>query len=229
MARMLVLAALCALQLQCCSSCGWNATVQSCISDLSGCIGGYGLCTRTGHTGMETDCQCRQPAETLAISFHDCADSSTDADVEDVAPGFIAVGSPMALIPSGTLKKDYTGGNYTMTMWSTPWSEPEQVVKNCNGDASQANTCDIVDPLLGKIGSLGYWPVSFPIKPGVIHYPPRSEADMWSFPKVALTLNEGLPASLKATTTALKVTSSNGDKIMCVQIMTKAAPNPIVV
>merc|ERR1719271_1178606 len=85
--------------------------------------------------------------------------------------------------------------------------------QDCGDAAAQAQTCDIVAPLLGKVGSLTYQPVTFPIKAG----------DISGIPKVAVTLKAGLPASLETTTTTLKVTASSGDKAICVQIMTKAA------
>merc|ERR1712216_276079 len=97
---------------------------------------------------------------------------------------------------SGSLKKDIAGGSYSMRMTGVLSSV---LVKNCNGDASKANTCDIIAPLLGKVGTIS------------------------GIPKVAVTLRAGLPASLETTTTTLKVTASNGDKLICVNIMTKSA------
>merc|ERR1711874_188015 len=87
------------------------------------------------------------------------------------------------------------------------------LVKNCEGDASESKTCDVVAPLFGHVGSITYQPSTFPIKAG----------DISGVPKVAVTLKAGLPASLETTTTTLKVTASSGDKAICVQIMTKAA------
>merc|ERR1711904_547335 len=87
------------------------------------------------------------------------------------------------------------------------------LVKNCKGDASQANTCDIEAPLFGKVGTLTYQPTAFPIKAG----------DISGVPKVGVTLKAGLPSSVESTTTTLKFTGSDGDKVICVQIMTKAA------
>merc|ERR1719454_291873 len=89
---------------------------------------------------------------------------------------------------------------------------------DCNGDASQAQSCDVNAPLLGKVGSLAYQPVSFPIKAG----------DISGIPKVGVTLKAGLPAALEATTTTLQVTGSDGDKVICVKIMTKVAEKPVV-
>jgi hypothetical protein len=149
-------------------------------------------------------------AGTLAVSFSDCGDASTDAVVKDVVPKTITAGSTTTITGSGSLKKDITGGSYDMRMTGVLSSV---LVKNCNGDASKANTCDIVAPLLGKVGTIAYQPVAFPIKAG----------DISGVPKVAVTLRAGLPASLETTTTTLKVTASNGDKLICVQIMTKSA------
>ena len=131
-------------------------------------------------------------AGTLAVSFSDCGDASTDAVVKDVVPKTITAGSTTTITGSGSLKKDITGGSYDMRMTGVLSSV---LVKNCNGDASKANTCDIVAPLLGKVGTIAYQPVAFPIKAG----------DISGVPKVAVTLKAGLPASLETTTTTLKV------------------------
>ena len=112
--------------------------------------------------------------------------------VKDVVPKTIAAGSTTTITGSGSLKKDITGGSYEMRMTGVLSSV---LVKNCNGDASKANTCDIVAPLLGKVGTIAYQPVTFPIKAG----------DISGVPKVAVTLKAGLPASLETTTTTLKV------------------------
>merc|ERR1711967_143731 len=153
-------------------------------------------------------------AGTLAVSFSDCGDASTDAVVKDVVPKTITAGSTTTITGSGSLKKDIAGGSYDMRMTGVLSSV---LAKNCNGDASKANTCDIVAPLLGKVGTIAYQPVAFPIKAG----------DISGVPKVAVTLKAGLPASLETTTTTLKVTASNGDKLICVQIMTKAAAQSV--
>merc|ERR1719456_2219691 len=100
------------------------------------------------------------PLGNLAVTFKDCGDASTDAVVKDVVPKTIAPGSTTTITGSGTLKKDIAGGKYTMGM-----TGPLGVVlvKNCEGDASKANTCNIEAPLIGKVGSLAYQPVTFPI------------------------------------------------------------------
>merc|ERR1711879_16828 len=121
---------------------------------------------------------------------------------------FITTGASTTITGSGVLKKDVTGGTYTMTMTGLLGVS---LVKNCNGDVSKANSCDITAPLYGKVGSLEYQPVTFPIKAG----------DITGIPKVGVTLKSGMPAKLEATTTTLKFTGSNGDKVICVQIMTK--------
>merc|ERR1719197_1762305 len=152
-------------------------------------------------------------AGNLAVSFHDCGDASTDVVVKDVTPKTIMAGSTTTITGSGSLKKDLTGATYSMRMTGVLSTV---LVKDCSGDAAQAQTCDIVAPLLGKVGSLAYEPVTFPIKAG----------DISGISKVAVTLKAGLPSSLETTTTTLKVKASNGDiyhDAICVQIMTKAA------
>merc|ERR1712232_1356402 len=135
------------------------------------------------------------PYATLALSFQDCGDSSTDAKVTDVEPKSLPSGSTTVVTGSGTLKTDVTGGTYSMTMTGVGGLK----LLDCSGDASQAQTCDVKAPIFGKVGSLGYQPVSFPIKAG----------DISGIPKVGVTLKAGLPAALEATTTTLQVTGSD--------------------
>merc|ERR1712006_54026 len=138
---------------------------------------GAGSCTGLDEPSMATEVAEVAGAGTLAVSFTDCGDASTDAVVKDV--------TPTTITGSGSVKKDIAGGSYSMTMTGVLSSV---LVKNCNGDASKANTCDIVAPLLGKVGTIAYQPVAFPIKAG----------DISGVPKVAVTLKAGLPASLEA-------------------------------
>merc|ERR1719446_1285363 len=149
-------------------------------------------------------------AGTLAVTFEDCGDSNTDAVVKDVVPKFIQAGATTTITGSGSLKRDVTGGSYTMDMTGVLGAV---LVKNCKGDAGTANMCDIEAPLFGKVGTLTYQPTTFPIKAG----------DITGVPKVGVTLKAGLPSSVETTTTTLKFTGSDGDKVICVQIMTKAA------
>merc|ERR1712176_480871 len=146
----------------------------------------------------------------LAVTFKDCGDADTDAVVKDVVPKFIQAGATTTITGSGSLKRDVTGGSYTMDMTGVLGAV---LVKNCKGDAGQANTCDIEAPLFGKVGSLSYQPATFPIKAG----------DISGVPKVGVTLKAGLPSSVESTTTTLRVTGADGDKVICVKIMTKAA------
>merc|ERR1712232_726769 len=155
-------------------------------------------------------------AGNLAVTFKDCGDANTDAVVKDVIPKTIPAGATTTITGSGILKKDVTGGSYTMDMTGVLGAV---LVKNCNGDASKANTCDIEAPLFGKVGSLSYQPTTFPIKAGEIS----------GVPKVGVTLKAGLPSSVESTTTTLKVTGSDGSKVICVQIMTKAASENLIV
>merc|ERR1711904_724508 len=119
-------------------------------------------------------------AGTLAVTFKDCGDANTDAVVKDVVPKSIQAGATTTITGSGHLKKDVTGGSYTMDMTGVLGAV---LVKDCKGDASQANTCDIEAPLFGKVGTLTYQPTAFPIKAG----------DITGVPKVAVTLKAGLP------------------------------------
>jgi len=197
---------------------GRSAGCVSCLKD-AGCdtaAFGAGSCTGLDEPSMATEVAEVAGAGKLAVSFTDCGDASTDAVVKDVTPKTITAGSTTTITGSGSVKKDIAGGSYSMTMTGVLSSV---LVKNCNGDASKANTCDIVAPLLGKVGTLAYQPVTFPIKAG----------DISGVPKVDVTLRAGLPASLETTKTTLKVTASNGDKLICVNIMTKSATTSSVI
>merc|ERR1719183_3008578 len=149
-------------------------------------------------------------AGSLAVSFSDCGSASTLAVVQDVTPKSIVPGTTTTITGSGTLKKDVTSATYTMSMTGLLGAV---LVKNCNGDASKANTCNIVAPLFGNVGTLSYQPATFLVKAG----------DISGIPKVAVTLKSGLPASAEGTTTTLKVTDPSGEQVICVEIMTKAA------
>merc|ERR1719248_407274 len=89
-------------------------------------------------------------ASNLALSFEDCGDSSTDASVTDVEPKTLPTGSTTVITGSGSLKTDVTGGTYSMTMTGAGGIK----LLDCSGDASQAQSCDVKAPLLGKVGSL---------------------------------------------------------------------------
>merc|ERR1719281_238160 len=143
----------------------------------------------------------------LAVTFQDCGDADTDAVVTDVVPKSLSPGASTTVTGSGTLKHDVTGGAYTMTMTGLLGAV---LVKNCGGDASKANTCDIVAPLYGNVGSLTYQPATFPIKAGSIS----------GVPKVGVTLKAGLTPDVERTTTTLQFSGSDGRKVICVKIMT---------
>merc|ERR1719375_3053835 len=152
----------------------------------------------------------------LAVTFQDCGDADTDAMVTDVVPKFLTPGASTTVTGSGTLKHDVTGGAYTMTMTGLLGAV---LVKNCGGDASKANTCDIVAPLYGNVGSLTYQPAAFPIKAGSIS----------GVPKVGVTLKAGLTADVEKTTTTLKFSGSDGRKVICVKIMTTPQSESLLV
>jgi hypothetical protein len=156
-----------------------------------------------------------RPYADLALSFQNCEEDSTAAVVKDVEPTSLPVGATTVVTGSGILKEDVTGGTYSMVMTGLGGLK----LLDCSGDASQAQTCDVKAPLFGKVGSLAYQPVSFPIKAG----------DITGVPKVGVTLDKGLPPAFETTTTTLQVTGSNGAKVLCVKIMTKAASSGIVV
>merc|ERR1719450_1229401 len=108
------------------------------------------------------------------------------------------------------------GGTYSMTMLGLL---DVPLVKNCEGDASEAKTCDVVAPLYGQVGSLTYQPSTFPIKAG----------DISGVPKVAVTLKAGLTPDVEKTTTTLKFSGSDGRKVICVKIMTKPNSKSLLV
>merc|ERR1719199_249619 len=144
---------------------GRSAGCVACLKD-AGCdtaAFGAGSCTGLDEPSMAAEVAEVAGAGKLAVSFTDCGDASTDVVVKDVTPKTITAGSTTTITGSGSVKKNIAGGSYSMTMTGVLSSV---LVKNCNGDASKANTCDIVAPLLGKVGTLAYQPVTFPIKAG---------------------------------------------------------------
>merc|ERR1719377_291481 len=96
MARMLVLAALCVLQLQCCSSCYYDSSSGTCVDPLGDCAG-IGTCTSEGHGGVGCWCAFAKAEEStklplepqggaLQLSYKDCGDASTHAKITGLAP-----------------------------------------------------------------------------------------------------------------------------------------------
>ena len=81
-----------------------------------------------------------------------------------------------------------------------------------SADASQPVTCALKVAGL-PVGSMAYHGIAFPLKAGALT----------GIPKLDITLPASLPSFASATTTTLKVTAANGDEVMCVQVMTKAA------
>merc|ERR1711862_370231 len=131
-------------------------------------------------------------------------------------PKSLSPGASTTVTGSGTLKHDVTGGTYTMGMTGLLGAV---LVKNCGGDASKANTCDIVAPLYGNVGSLTYQPATFPIKAGSIS----------GVPKVGVTLKAGLTPDVERTTTTLQFSGSDGRKVICVKIMTTPGSESLVI
>lgn len=172
---------------------------------------------KQGELSSKVDRSVKAPQTNLAVSFADCGDASYHAKVTDVEPKQIATGSTTDITGSAHLDEDIPGATFEMEMTGLGGLK---LVQNCAGDGSQQKVCDI--QVLGvKVGSLTYKPISFPIKAG----------DVTGIPTVAAALNSGLPPVAESTTTTLKVTSSNGDKVVCVKIMTTAAEKllPLVV
>jgi len=144
----------------------------------------------------------------LNLTFKDCGDSSTHAKVTDVTPHSITPGTTTTISGTGTLDEDITDGNFDMKMTGVGGVS----LMTCSGDASKAQSCSIkVGPI--PIGTMSFEGVTFPVKKGTIS----------GIPKVSVKLPATLPKFATATTTTLHVTTKSGDKVICVEIMTKAS------
>jgi hypothetical protein len=153
---------------------------------------------------------------TLDITFKDCGDSSYKAKVTDVTPHTLTLGTMATITGTGTLSEDISDGTFDMKMTGVMGV----TLLSCNGDASKSQSCDIKAPIIGKLGSVGFQGVTFPIKAGTLS----------GVPKVEINLPSKLPSVGESTTTTLNVATKSGDKVICVEIMTKpsakAAPQP---
>merc|ERR1712166_958806 len=154
----------------------------------------------------------------LAVTWTDCAPAGADAKITTLTPDTIVLGATTKFTGGGVLKKDLTGGTYTMTMTGIGGVS----LLSCQGDASVAATCPIgLGPI--KVGTATYGAVKFPVKAG----------DAVSLPDiVSVALPVGLPAFATKTITTLTVKDSAGTEAFCAQITTTPkdtdAVSPIV-
>ena len=144
---------------------------------------------------------------TLDVTWKDCG--AKHAKVTSIAPKTITLGASTSITGEGELDIRETGGNFSLAMTGVGGV---RLLSDCGGDASSSKECKIA---LGPVnlGTLTFSGLAFPITKGHVVLP-----DI-----VKLALPAGLPSFATATTTTLKVTDSNGESLICVEIFTKAA------
>merc|ERR1719498_1279456 len=97
---------------------------------------------------------------------------------------------------TGALSEDVSGATFDLEMTGAIGT-----LVSCKGDASAAKTC----PLPLGTGSLTFDAMTFPLKAGSIDV------------NVDISLSKTVPVLLQTTTTRVTSTSSNGDKLFCME------------
>jgi len=196
--------------------------LAACAKCLAGSWSGCCPCVKKAIPKLPLTCpsvdQVSTSTTALAVTWTDCAPAGADAKITTLTPDTIVLGATTKFTGGGVLKKDLTGGTYTMTMTGIGGVS----LLSCQGDASVAATCPIgLGPI--KVGTAQYGAVKFPVKAG----------DAVSLPDiVSVALPVGLPAFATKTITTLTVKDSAGTEAFCAQITTTPkdtdAVSPIV-
>ena len=114
-----------------------------------------------------------------------------------------------SLLNSPQLSKDVAAASFDIQTTGITGS-----LGHCtSADASKPLTCALKVAGL-PVGTLAYHGIPFPIKAGALT----------GIPQLDITLPASLPSFASATTTTVKLVAANGDQVMCVEVMTKAAP-----
>merc|ERR1712232_1037316 len=135
----------------------------------------------------------------LAVTYADCGDASTHAQVTDLQPSKITSGQTNTLTGTGSLDEDVNGATFSAVVKAQGVQ-----VASCNGDASQDVTCQL--PL--GTGSITLKKQTFPMAKGTVELP------------VDIQLSSLIPASLATTSTHVTAVSDTGDKLVCLDVNT---------
>jgi len=139
----------------------------------------------------------------LALTWEDCGDADTHANVTNVGPASVPLGQTTAIYGTGQLDEDVSGGLFDLKMTGFLGVQ----LMHCSGDASQAQACKILGVEVVQFNG-----VSFPLSKGNLSITPFD-----------IFLPSTMPSVAESTTTTLNVTSTTGEKILCVRVSTKAA------
>jgi len=141
-------------------------------------------------------------AADIAVDYADCGDASTHAKVTKLEPRSISPGKTTTVTGTGTLDEDVADATFEAVIKAFG-----KQVASCKGDGSK----DVVCKLPAGTGSITLKAQKFPLKKGTVSLP------------VDINLKAGIPASLAKTTTHVTAKSSNGHKLVCLDVKTKKA------
>jgi len=138
---------------------------------------------------------------TMSVTWADCGDSSTHAKVNDLQPSSIAIGTASTLTGTGTVDKDVSGGEFKLNM------KASFIKKTWTGDICQPKTFSI--PL--GLGTVKWDGMKCPVAKGQANVP------------IDVQLSSSIPASMATADISGSATTSNGDKLLCMNVHLKKA------
>eukprot|EP00929_Paragymnodinium_shiwhaense_P112738 TRINITY_DN81002_c0_g1_i1.p2 TRINITY_DN81002_c0_g1~~TRINITY_DN81002_c0_g1_i1.p2 ORF type:complete len:177 (-),score=41.07 TRINITY_DN81002_c0_g1_i1:183-713(-) len=138
---------------------------------------------------------------TLKLTWSDCGDASTKGKVTGFTPDSLTLGQKATLTGAGSLTESVTGGDYALSL------KAGIISQTFTGDMCQPKTFDL--PL--GTGSLSWDGVKCPLPSGATSI------------SVDVTLSAALPGALASADIKVAATSSNGDKLLCLDV--KTAPS----
>lgn len=139
-------------------------------------------------------------AQTVNLKWSDCGDADTHAKVTGFSPDTVTIGQKTTLKVTSTLDKDITDGTFEMKLKGMGVT-----LMDCKGDASVSKTCNMP---FGS-GSMTWDAIAYPVKAGEIHT------------TTELLINS--MSGVSSTTTITNMTTSSGDKVSCVKVVSSAA------
>ena len=135
-------------------------------------------------------------AQTVNLEWSDCGDADTHGKVTAFSPTTVTIGQKATLEITSTFDEDITDGTFEVKLQGMGLT-----LMDCKGDASVSKECKMP---MGS-GSMTWDPISFPMKAG-------------SFKTYSELLISSM--TIPSSTTITNVTSSNGDKVSCVKVVT---------
>ncbi len=137
------------------------------------------------------------------LKWSDCGDASTHGKTTDLSPTTVTVGQKTTLTATSTLDKDIADGKFEMKLTGMGIT-----LMDCKGDASASKTCQMP---FGS-GSMTWDAIAYPMKAGTI--------------KTTTELLINSMSGVSSTTTLTNVTTSSGDKVSCVKVISSMADSP---